>query len=92
MRKPFIRKAKAPVEKEGAKPEGQASAEQPELNGQEAVNASNPQNVETPEGKQVQENQPHHAHGESNADEKDKKVNKQLYFFEFEFALFFELI
>lgn len=75
MRKPFIRKAKAPLEKEGAKQEGQATTEQMQLNTQEAVNTSNQQNIETPEGKQVQENQPHHTPVESNLDEKDKKVN-----------------
>lgn len=75
LRKPFIRKAKAPIQKEGAKQEGQATTEQTESNIQEAENISTQQNTETPERKQAPENQPQHiAAVESNAEEKDKKV------------------
>jgi len=74
MRKPFIRKTKAPYQSEGAKQEGQATTEQTLSNSPQTQNTNVEQKNEATEQKQNDENQTHHAAVESTAEEKDKKV------------------
>jgi FtsZ-interacting cell division protein ZipA len=74
MRKPFIRKPKAPYQNEGEKQEGQATTEQTLSNSPQTQNTNVEPKNEAAEQKQTDDNQTHHAKVESTAEEKDKKV------------------
>lgn len=74
MRKPFIRKAKAPIVKEGVKVEGQENTEQTQSDvPAQSDNVNFEQKNETSEQKPSQDNA-QHAENENPAEEKDKKV------------------